>query len=78
MLLSTPHEGGIQMTQILIVADSPEEKASTIVYRERIVPTDLESNHFSDQLVEGVGWAVRDADQLEHQNRPPMTTANRP
>jgi hypothetical protein len=65
------------MTQILIVADSPEEKASTIVHRERIVPTDLESNHFSGQLVERVGWAVRDADRLEHENHLPMTSGER-
>lgn len=55
------------MAQILIVADSPGEAASTVVYRERIATTDLESNHFSGQLVERVGWAVRDADQLEQQ-----------
>ena len=30
------------------------------------------------QLVERVGWAVRDADQLEHENRLPMSTSNRP
>jgi hypothetical protein len=57
------------MAQILIVADPPGEAASTVVYRERIATTDLESNHFSGQLVERVGWAVRDADQLEHEDR---------
>jgi hypothetical protein len=51
--------------QILIVTD-PAETASTAVYRERIASTDLESKHFAGQLVERVGWAVRDADQLEH------------
>jgi hypothetical protein len=54
------------MPQILVVADSPEEEASTVVYRERIATTDLESDHFSGQLVERVGWAVLDADALEH------------
>jgi hypothetical protein len=57
------------VAQILIVADPPGEAASTVVYRERIVTTDLESDHFSGQLVERVGWAVRDADQLEHKDR---------
>lgn len=55
------------MPQILVVADSPGESDSTIVYRERIVTTDLESDHFSGQLVERVGWAVQDADQLEQE-----------
>jgi hypothetical protein len=39
--------------------------------RERISPTDLESDHFSGQLVERVGWAVVDADQLEHEEDRP-------
>ena len=54
------------MPQILVVTDPPEEAASTVVYRERVALTDLESEHFSGQLVERVGWAVLDADELEH------------
>ncbi len=54
------------MPQILVVTDTQEETLATVVYRERIVLTDLESEHFSGQLVERVGWAVLDADELEH------------
>jgi hypothetical protein len=53
------------MPQILVVADSQTETASAVVYRERISSADLESAHFSGQLVERVGWAVRDANELE-------------
>jgi hypothetical protein len=53
------------MPQILIVTDPEQERDSSVVYRERIVSTDLESAHFSGQLVERVGWAVRDAVQIE-------------
>ena len=53
------------MPQILVVTDSEEETNGAVVYRERISTTDLESNHFSGQLVERVGWAVRDADERE-------------
>jgi hypothetical protein len=56
------------MPQILVVADSSEESARTVVYRERIALSDLESDHFSGQLVERVGWAVLDADQLERED----------
>jgi hypothetical protein len=56
------------MPQILVVTDSPGEVSSTVVYRERIALTDLESDHFSGQLVERVGWAVLDADQIEHED----------
>lgn len=55
------------MPQILVVADTPQESSDAIVYRERIATTDLESDHFSGQLIERVGWAVLDADQLEHE-----------
>jgi hypothetical protein len=54
------------MPQILVVTDPRERDASTVVYRERISTSDLESDHFSGQLVERVGWAVVDADQIEH------------
>ena len=53
------------MPQILVVTAPPGETASTVVYRERIDTADLESDHFSGQLVERVGWAVQDADQIE-------------
>ena len=59
------------MPQILVVADTPQDTPSTVVYRERINTTDLESDHFSGQLVERVGWAVLDADQLEHNDDHP-------
>jgi hypothetical protein len=54
------------MTQILIVTESPEETPRTVVYRERIAPSDFDSAHFTGQLAERVGWAVSDADRLEH------------
>jgi hypothetical protein len=61
------------MPQILVVADPPQDAASTVVYRERISTTDLESDHFSGQLVERVSWAVLDADQLEHEEGRPAS-----
>jgi predicted TIM-barrel enzyme len=54
------------MPQILIVTDDSEETARTVVYRERIAPSDFDSTHFTGQLTERVGWAVDDADRLEH------------
>jgi hypothetical protein len=51
--------------QILVITDPERESSGAVVYRERIVSSDLESEHFSGQLVERVGWAVRDAAQIE-------------
>ena len=53
------------MPQLLISTDRPGREAGTVVYRERISLSDLESDHFSHQLVERVGWALHDADQIE-------------
>lgn len=55
------------MPQILVVTDPPGESESEVVYRERVASSDLESAHFSGQLVERVGWAVQDANQLERE-----------
>lgn len=54
------------MPQLLISTDRPGVEAGTVVYKERVNLSDLESDHFSQQLVERVGWALRDADELEH------------
>jgi len=59
------------MPQILVEADRRGESDSTVVYRERISLSDLESDHFSGQLVERVGWAVLDADELERESDRP-------
>jgi len=56
--------------QILVVTDKRDESAGDVVYSERIALTDFESTHFSGQLAERVGWAVRDADQIEHRGEP--------
>lgn len=55
------------MPQLLISTDRSGEDAGQVVYRERINLSDLESDHFSHQLVERVGWALRDADEIEHE-----------
>lgn len=54
------------MPEILVAADRRGDSEDAVVYRERISLSDFESDHFSGQLVERVGWAVLDADELEH------------
>jgi len=51
------------MPQLIVVTDLPES-GGKVVYRERIVSSDFESSHFTDQLAERLGWAVHDADDL--------------
>jgi hypothetical protein len=56
------------MPQILVLTDSPQSSGE-VIYRERVARSCLESEHFSDQLLERVGWAVEDADAREHEAR---------
>jgi hypothetical protein len=51
------------MPQLLVITDLPEA-GGKVVYRERIVSSDFESRHFTGQLAERLGWAVRDAHEL--------------
>jgi hypothetical protein len=33
---------------------------------EKVATSDLASNHFADQLIERIGWALVDAERTEH------------
>jgi hypothetical protein len=65
------------MPRILVTAEGTDGHEVAVVLKERVVPSDLESDHFSAQLVERVGWALSDADEIEHRAPPPAAHANR-
>jgi hypothetical protein len=62
------------MPRILVTAEGSDGHEMAVVLQERVIPSDLESDHFSAQLVERVGWALADADEIEH--RPPAPAAH--
>jgi hypothetical protein len=53
------------MPQIVITTDGPGEDTGTEVHRERINSADVETETASHLLVERIGWALSDADQIE-------------
>jgi len=53
------------MPRILVLAERPGVPESRLVLEERMVAADLDSERASAQLVERVGWAIVDAEQLE-------------
>jgi hypothetical protein len=54
------------MPQIIVMAKPPgREGEEAVMLRERVTVSDFESRHFADQLVERLGWAVSDADDVE-------------
>jgi len=58
------------MPQIIVTADKATDRADTsVMLRERVNLSDFESDHFAAQLVERLGWAVSDADEVEQDKR---------
>jgi hypothetical protein len=57
------------MPQIIIKTSGPGDGHGTEVHRERVHPTDVESDHSSNQLIERISWALSDAADIEHDRR---------
>lgn len=56
------------MTEIIVVADGDIRDKTNVVWRERVQTGELNSDHFAAQLVERLGWALSDADDMEHRS----------
>ena len=58
------------MPQIIVTADkSADDAEAAVMFRERVSVDDFESDHFAAQLMERLGWAVGDADELHRRSR---------
>ena len=59
------------MPQIIVTADHRAAFGEgAVMFRERVTVADFESDHFAMQLVERLGWAVGDADEVERVGEP--------
>lgn len=59
------------MPQIIVTADRGAAfEAGAVTHRERVSVADFESEYFASQLVERLGWAVGDADEVERVGEP--------
>ena len=64
-------DGRDRMPQIIVTADRCDQQGDdAVMLRERINASDLESEHFASHLVERIGWAVGDANELEREATP--------
>jgi hypothetical protein len=45
-----------------------DEGDRPVMFAERVSVRDFESHHFQAQLVERLGWAVGDADAVDHEH----------
>ena len=54
------------MPQIIVTSDRGAAFGEgAVTLRERVSVADFESEHFASQLLERLGWAVGDADEVE-------------
>jgi hypothetical protein len=53
------------MPRLIVTAETGNDRSETVVHDERVIATNLDNEHSSAQLVERVGWALQDAEQLE-------------
>lgn len=59
------------MPQIIVIADQTADTEAPVMFRERVTASDFESEHFTAQLAERLGWAVEDASEFERHVRRP-------
>jgi hypothetical protein len=60
------------MPQILVTAGPTDQHGGgTVMLRERVNAADFESERFAANLVERLGWAVRDATEAEQDHPSP-------
>jgi hypothetical protein len=55
------------MPRIIVTSEPTAEREGAITLNERVASADLRSDHHSAQLIERVGWAVHDADDVERE-----------
>jgi hypothetical protein len=67
------------MARIVVTADSRNRRNAPVVLDERVLSIHLNDGHAADQLVERLGWAISDAEELERsgQRSSLVTTAAR-
>jgi len=58
------------MPRILVISESGSESEGKVTLDERISSTDMRSGHHAAQLIQRVGWAVHDADDVERSVSP--------
>ena len=54
------------MAKIIVTADRPDQDAShAVLLEESVYSIHLSTQHAAGQLIERLGWALRDAEELE-------------
>jgi hypothetical protein len=65
IVLVSDKKGGFSVARILITTEPGRAPGGSVVFDERIVTSDLDSGHFASRLIERIGWALADADDVD-------------
>jgi len=52
------------MARILITAERSETREGPVLLDERVLAIHLTDGHSAEQLIERIGWAINDAEEL--------------
>jgi hypothetical protein len=53
------------MAKIIVTADEQNPDGPAVLLEESVYAVHLSTGHAANQLIERVGWALRDAEELE-------------
>ena len=53
------------MPRIIVQTEATEDQSGAVLLEERVSATHLETDHSCAQLIERLGWAVLDAEDVE-------------
>ena len=53
------------MPVIIVRPDNPEEAGKVFTLSESVIPSELHDDHYISQLIQRLGWALVDAEELE-------------
>ena len=61
------------MPTIIVQADTADGRPRSLTLVERALPAHLQSDHYLEQLIQRLSWAVLDAETVEASADAPMT-----
>ena len=58
------------MPRMIVTTATLDRSGREVLMDEQVATSDLASDHFASQLVERIGWALADAEMVEHRALP--------
>ncbi|MCW3067617.1 MAG: hypothetical protein JWL67_242 [Solirubrobacterales bacterium] len=62
------------MPRIIVTTEGSPRPDAPVLLEEWVNPQHLQDNHSAEQLIERIGWAVSDADDIERRNPRPVAS----